>query len=53
MEKIKAKRQWADQYGSQWYKHYDGTPPHDDDNDYVWTGAYWERVWHDDGLDEV
>lgn len=29
------KRQWADKYGSRWYLHKDGRPPHDDDNDYV------------------
>ncbi len=47
------KRQWADNYGSQWYKHYAGKPPHDDDNDYVWNGTHWERVWEDDGEDEI
>lgn len=38
------KRQWADQYGSQWYKHYDGKPPHDDDNDYRWDGFSWSKI---------
>lgn len=32
----KLRRQWADQYGSRWYLHHDGTPPHDDDHDYIW-----------------
>ena len=40
-----SKRQWADQYGSQWYKHYDGKPPFDDDTTYVWTGNYWQVDW--------
>lgn len=39
-----AKRQWADQYGSQWYKHYDGKPPLDDDNDYYWNGFTWVKL---------
>ena len=34
-------RQWADKYGAEWYKHYDGTPPVDDPNDYYWTGTHW------------
>jgi hypothetical protein len=34
-------RRWADQYGALWYLHRDGTPPHDDDQDYVWTGVQW------------
>lgn len=25
---------WVDQYGARWYLHFDGKPPHDDDNDY-------------------
>lgn len=37
----KRTRQWGDRYGSHWYLHYDGTPPRDDDNDYVWTGTQW------------
>ena len=41
-------RQWADKYGSQWYKHYDGQPPLDDDSDYEWTGSHWAKVWDDD-----
>ena len=45
---IRMVRQWADRYGSQWYKHYDGIPPHDDDSDYEWTGSYWVKVWEDD-----
>jgi hypothetical protein len=36
------KRQWADKYGSRWYLHYDGRPPHDDDNDYVWRNGQWQ-----------
>lgn len=36
-----AKRQWADQYGARWYLHRDGTPPHDDDTDYVWKHGQW------------
>lgn len=43
------KRQWADKYGSQWYLHYDGHPPHDDENDYFWTGHQW--AVEDDNLD--
>lgn len=35
------KRQWADKYGAQWYLHYDGKPPHDDDDDYRWDGFQW------------
>jgi len=35
------KRKWADQYGSRWYLHYDGRPPHDEDQDYYWTGSQW------------
>ena len=45
------KRQWADQYGSQWYRHYDGRPPHDDDNDYEWTGSHWQIIWYNDEED--
>jgi hypothetical protein len=45
-----AKRQWADRYGARWYLHYDGTPPHDDDTDYVWTGFQWVPM--DDLADE-
>jgi len=33
---MEPKRQWADQYGSKWYLHKDGTPPRDDDHDYFW-----------------
>ena len=38
------KRQWADKYGSQWYKHYDGKPPHDEEEDYYWDGFYWVNM---------
>lgn len=34
-------RQWADQYGARWYLHRDGTPPRDDDRDYVWRDGQW------------
>lgn len=34
-------RKWSDGYGSQWYRHFDGKPPEDDDNDYYWTGSQW------------
>jgi hypothetical protein len=34
-------RRWADQYGARWYLHRDGTPPHDDEESYVWTGSQW------------
>lgn len=46
-----ARRQWADGYGSRWYLHRDGRPPHDDDNDYVWRGSQWVRM--DDEEDDV
>lgn len=36
-------REWADGYGASWYKHYDGTPPHDDDSDYYWNGFQWVK----------
>lgn len=34
-------RQWSDKYGAQWYLHWDGIPPQDDDNDYCWNGSEW------------
>lgn len=44
------RHRWADRYGAQWYKHYDGKPPLDDDNDYVWNVAsqQWELLRHED-----
>ena len=48
---MNTKRQWADQYGSQWYKHRDGRPPLDDDNDYRWNGSEW--VIDDDLNDRI
>ena len=41
MVNVMSNRQWADQYGPQWYLHRDGTPPHDSDDDYYWTGVQW------------
>ena len=38
------KRQWADKYGSRWYLHYDGKPPHDDNDDYGWNGSQWVKM---------
>lgn len=38
---MKTKKQWADEYKSSWYKHYDGKPPLNDDNYYRWTGFQW------------
>lgn len=35
------KKQWSDGYKAQWYLHYDGRPPIDDDNDYLWNGFQW------------
>lgn len=32
---------YTGKYGAQWYKHYAGMPPLDDDRDYVWTGSQW------------
>jgi hypothetical protein len=48
-ERLRAKgeasrRQWADKYRARWYLHYDGTPPHDDDQDYEWTGTQWVPI---------
>lgn len=40
---IKPKRQWADSYGPKWYLYKDGTPPRNDDNNYIWTGRQWEK----------
>jgi hypothetical protein len=48
---IRMVRQWADKYGSQWYKHYDGHPPHDDNNDYEWNGFQWVKIWNDEDID--
>ena len=31
----------SSRYGAQWYKHKDGVPPEDDDNDYLWNGFQW------------
>jgi hypothetical protein len=49
-------RQWADGYGSQWYRHYDGRPPHDSDDDYRWNGTQWildnDYEWDNLDLDE-
>jgi hypothetical protein len=45
-------RQWADDYGSRWYLHYDGHPPDDDDRDYQWTGAQWVPDDEEEDADE-
>ncbi len=37
------KQQWADKYGSRWYLHRDGRPPHDDEDDYRWNGFRWVK----------
>ena len=47
-----SKRQWADKYGAQWYLHYDGIPPHDDDQDYEWDGFRWVPEWMTRPADE-
>lgn len=44
-------RQWADGYGARWYLHYDGRPPHDDDNDYRWDGRQWVLLDDQDELE--
>ena len=36
------------QYGTDWYKYYDGVPPEDDPDDYEWSGFQWCKVWDED-----
>ena len=31
-------------YGASWYRYYDGAPHPDDDQDYKWTGNFWQPV---------
>lgn len=51
-DKRKIKRQWADKYGSRWYLHRDGKPPHDDDNSYRWHNGQWTTDFEDEFKDE-
>jgi hypothetical protein len=45
---MKPARQWSDGYGPKWYLHRDGTPPRDDDRDYIWDREFHQWVPLDD-----